>query len=379
MPTAHELTAPRRARRPALPRVATRQRVRARGARADRPQLPGAVGADVRPVGLDRLGPRDHASGPVDPGGPSWKPLPVLLTTPFSLFGPLAPDLWLFVARAGALAGVVLMFRVVRRLGGVPVGAGGGHGLRAGARGPCATPRWATPRACWWRSRSPPSTATWPAPVARPSPFAFGCALLRPEAWPLFGAYGLWLLWRDRRRAHGYVLAGGAALPAALAAARAVGLRRPPARRAPRPHPARRQRRVRRQPGDRGAPRLLRHDHARGVGRPGRCSSCCAVVRRAPDRRVVRGAVVLVIAVVWVAEVAYMTNDGFSGNARYLIMPAALACSVASASAGWSAPLPARASAAPPARPGWSSWPPWPSRPASRRLPGAGVTLPGAC
>src|SRR3954451_18354380 len=26
--------------------------------------------------------------------GPSWKPLPVLLTTPFSLFGGLAPDLW---------------------------------------------------------------------------------------------------------------------------------------------------------------------------------------------------------------------------------------------------------------------------------------------
>src|SRR6188472_1348872 len=37
-------------------------------------------------------------------GGPSWKPLPVLLTTPFALFGSLAPDLWLFVARAGAIA-----------------------------------------------------------------------------------------------------------------------------------------------------------------------------------------------------------------------------------------------------------------------------------
>src|SRR3954471_21467389 len=55
--------------------------------------------------------------------GPSWKPLPVLLTTPFALAGPLAPDLWLYVARAGALAGVVVLFGLVRRLGGGVVGA----------------------------------------------------------------------------------------------------------------------------------------------------------------------------------------------------------------------------------------------------------------
>ena len=54
--------------------------------------------------------------------GPSWKPLPVLLTTPFSLFGGLAPDLWVFVARAGAIAGIVMLFRLGRRLGGVPAG-----------------------------------------------------------------------------------------------------------------------------------------------------------------------------------------------------------------------------------------------------------------
>src|SRR4051794_17022607 len=36
--------------------------------------------------------------------GPSWKPLPVLLTTPFALFGDsAAPALWLVVARAGTL------------------------------------------------------------------------------------------------------------------------------------------------------------------------------------------------------------------------------------------------------------------------------------
>jgi hypothetical protein len=38
---------------------------------------------------------------------------------------------------------------------------------------------------------------------------------------------------------------------------------------------------------------------------------------------------------VWVGEVAVMTNDGFSGNARYLIMPAAVACVLAGTGIGW--------------------------------------------
>src|SRR5919109_603192 len=37
-------------------------------------------------------------------GGPSWKPLPMFFTIPFSLFGlHTAPYLWLCVARAGGL------------------------------------------------------------------------------------------------------------------------------------------------------------------------------------------------------------------------------------------------------------------------------------
>jgi len=54
--------------------------------------------------------------------GPSWKPLPVLFTIPFSLFGGLAPDLWVFVARVGTLAGMVMLFRLGRRFAGVPGG-----------------------------------------------------------------------------------------------------------------------------------------------------------------------------------------------------------------------------------------------------------------
>ena len=41
-------------------------------------------------------------------GSPSWKPLPVLVTTPLALFGDSLPAAWLVVARAGGLFGMVL-------------------------------------------------------------------------------------------------------------------------------------------------------------------------------------------------------------------------------------------------------------------------------
>jgi hypothetical protein len=48
--------------------------------------------------------------------GTSWKPLPMLLTIPFALLGRAAPDLWLVVARAGAIAAVLMAFRIAYRL-----------------------------------------------------------------------------------------------------------------------------------------------------------------------------------------------------------------------------------------------------------------------
>ena len=53
--------------------------------------------------------------------GPSWKPFPVLFTTPFALFGGAAPALWLIVARAGgllALAGAYVLGDAARRAAG---------------------------------------------------------------------------------------------------------------------------------------------------------------------------------------------------------------------------------------------------------------------
>jgi hypothetical protein len=49
-------------------------------------------------------------------GGPSWKPLPMIFTTIFGPFGHAAPDLWLVVARAGAVMAVVMVFKLAHRL-----------------------------------------------------------------------------------------------------------------------------------------------------------------------------------------------------------------------------------------------------------------------
>ncbi len=60
---------------------------------------------------------------------PAWKPLAVIFTTPFSLLGDAAPDLWLLVARSGALIGVVFAYRLGARLGGRVGGVAAAAGL----------------------------------------------------------------------------------------------------------------------------------------------------------------------------------------------------------------------------------------------------------
>lgn len=58
-----------------------------------------------------------HGHLVITASGTSWKPLPMIFTIPFALFGPkTAPDLWLVVARAGAVAAVLMAFRLAYRL-----------------------------------------------------------------------------------------------------------------------------------------------------------------------------------------------------------------------------------------------------------------------
>jgi hypothetical protein len=60
------------------------------------------------------------------------------------------------------------------------------------------------------------------------------------------------------------------------------------------------------------------------------------LLRRKVNRREQRVALALLAGgAIWVLEVAVMTNDGFSGNGRYLIMPGAIACVLGGTALGW--------------------------------------------
>jgi hypothetical protein len=335
MPTAHELTAAPSPRVPALtvPRVVVRYRVAL---------------AVVALTALTFLMPSAPTYDPwawiiwgrevlhldlstVD--GPSWKPLPVLLTTPFALFGSLAPDLWLFVARAGAIAGVVMAFRVARRLGGVPAGAA--------AAAAYAIAPWTLRNAALGNSEGllvALALAAVDRDLAGRPKHAFllglGAALLRPEAWPFLGLYGLWLLWREPG-ARRVVIAGFVALPLLWLLPELWGsgdlLRAAHRAHTPRANSAAFANdpivEVVRQFGTMLTPALWVGLGALAAG---------LLLRFGSSRRDRRIAVTLAVGgAVWVAEVAVMTNDGFSGNARYLIMPAAIACVLAGVGIGW--------------------------------------------
>src|SRR4051794_29765145 len=129
-------------------------------------------------------------------GAPSWKPLPVLFTAPLSAFGGVAPDLWILVARAGGLLGLVAAFRLGSRLGGRYAGALAASGLVLSAH--------------WVRSflhgySEPLAIALllfavdrhWSGRSRQALMLLAAVSLARPEAFPLALAYGL-LIWRRR-------------------------------------------------------------------------------------------------------------------------------------------------------------------------------------
>jgi hypothetical protein len=155
-------------------------------------------------------------------GGPSWKPLPVMFTTIWALFGTAAaPTLWVITARAGGFLGMVAAYLLASRLmsrdGRNPRWAAVAAGLIAAA-GIVITQAW------WdemFRGTSEPmeiATALWAVLAfldGRPGwAFMLGVAtsLLRPEAWPLVVVYALWL-WLREPRLRAPVLLGLIAIP----------------------------------------------------------------------------------------------------------------------------------------------------------------------
>ena len=263
--------------------------------------------------------------------GPSWKPLPVLLTLPFAaLDDDIAPAAWLVMARAGGVLAIVMAYRLGRRLGGPVAGVLAGAFLLAAdelvrnvARGNSegllvALVLFAVERHLDGR---------------RGPAFALGlaAALLRPEVWPFLGLYGLWLAWREPRRRLG-VLGGFALLAALWLGPEWWGSGNPlrASDRARQPNPDspafapdpfadvfRRSQDVLLTPVLVGAllALLAAAREARG--------------RYAGDLRLVFGAGAMVLMLM----VGAMTQMGYAGNLRYVALPAALLCALAGA--GW--------------------------------------------
>jgi hypothetical protein len=146
-------------------------------------------------------------------GGPTWKPLPVVFTTVFALFGKAAPNLWLVVARAGGVMAVVMVFTVARRLT-LQLAARARRADRD-ARLPAVLAgtiaAFMLVNASGFLSNTTLGysegllTAFALMAVDRHlsghyrQAFALGfaAALDRPEIWLFWGPYGLWLAWKD--------------------------------------------------------------------------------------------------------------------------------------------------------------------------------------
>jgi hypothetical protein len=161
-----------------------------------------------------------HGHLTITSGGTSWKPLPMIFTIPFALFGKAAPDLWLVVARAGALAAVAMVFRLAfrltRRVGGLFGDAEAGldrlttiaPALLAGLIGAVALALSAS--GGFVSSNALGYSEGFAAALllisidrhidGKPRQafvVGFFVALDRPEIWLFWGPYGLWLFWKD--------------------------------------------------------------------------------------------------------------------------------------------------------------------------------------
>jgi hypothetical protein len=154
-------------------------------------------------------------------GGPSWKPLPVMFTTIFGLFGAAAPTLWVITARAGGLLGLVAAYRLGAQLARrVAPGLSWGPAVAGvvAAIGIVLTQDWAY---YMYRGTSEPmliACALWAVDRHLDGRYApafvlgVGASLIRPEAWPFIFIYAIWL-WRREPRLRVLLVGGLFAIP----------------------------------------------------------------------------------------------------------------------------------------------------------------------
>ena len=265
-------------------------------------------------------------------GGPSWKPLPVLLVAPLTPFGNLAPDVWLALVRAAALVALVLAHRIAARVGGSPLGgvvAVGGLAVSTdffvtALRGSSEPLLLALVLgAIDQHLRERPRVALGLGALA---------GLLRPEIWLFTGLYGAYLLARGGRTA---ALARAAQIGALVAVAPVVWLGLDWL----------------------GSGDALEAGNIARTAPPGSASKTASptltVIERAGDA-VILPILLLALAAValaarrrdrallwlaalaagWITVVALLAEQGFAGRRRYVIVAAAIMCVVAGAGFG---------------------------------------------
>lgn len=265
--------------------------------------------------------------------GPSWKPLPVMFTTVFSIFGNAAPELWLVVARAGAIMSLVAAFFLARRLGGGWVGG-------AAAVAGIAMAPWFMRNAAFGNSE-PLLVALLLGAIERElagrHKVAFllgvGAALLRPEVWPFLAAYSVWVVYK--RQIHWAWVAGAGVSVLALWTLPELwgsGDLLRAAHRAQVPNAG--------APTFADNPALEVLKNARMMLTVPVFAGVAVLAVLAYRRRDTRPLWLLGFVLAWLGLVAYMTaSEGFSGNNRYLIPAVAVLIVLAGAGFGLLADL----------------------------------------
>ncbi len=263
----------------------------------------------------------------VTSGGPSWKPLPMFFTIPFSLTGThVAPYLWLLIARAGGLLACVMAYRVASRI------VGGFYGIFAGLLAGLAlfsSFKFVRDAALGNSEALLAALVLWAFERHMDGRrdhalyLAFAAALLRPEVWPFLGVYGLYLWVRDpylRWRLIGFAVL----VPLLWFGPELWGSGQPlrASTRANNPNP--------------GSAAFAKHPALELVSRFRKVviapikggilvASVFAIVMWVRRRKEGPTLALVVGGVAWFCLVAGMTEAGYAGNQRYLIVSTAAA------------------------------------------------------
>jgi hypothetical protein len=260
-------------------------------------------------------------------GGPSFKPLPVIVVAPLTVLGGAAPGIWLGAMRACAAGSLVLAYRLGARLAGVAAGAVAAVGLALSAD---------LYRTALLGSAEPALIALALGAVDRHLAgrrdhvlvLVAAAGLIRPEAWVVIAGYALYV-WVDQPRLRWLALAAVILPPAIWLGLDWAGSSDP-----------------------------LHGGSTATEATEGSAANASVpaveVVRRAADavivptlvlaavglveaarRRDRRMLALALLAVAWIAIVAAMAEAGFTGTRRYLAAPAAAICVVSGVGLAW--------------------------------------------